>query len=211
MAARTTSSKTPTKPGRSARQPKVTLTPEQEAQARVVTWASAHGAPLLMLEGWDPDTGIWLPSSPVGKMMAMVSRGSHPTRAAAVVGLNSLNRLLARGAEYSVGAPENRDFIPIDVRPLIDLARQVQFAEALHEYTLVDIVQKGAKDDPKLALAMLGRRYGERWREQQSVFATELVDERDRAVSALIEMDPNTAMQLAKIADQVESLTDRDV
>jgi len=170
---------------------------------RVVQWADSYGAPLLILEGWDPVVGKWLPASPIGQMLVLIQAGNFVSVASSFVGLRSVGAMLAKGSEYMIDATEDRAYIPIDVRPFIDLVREVELAESAAELTLVDVVRKGARSDPKLALAFLSRRFGSRWREQQLVFTSDEIDERDRAVSEAL-TDPNIALQLAEAAHAIE-------
>lgn len=172
-------------------------------QARVVQWADAYGAPLLILEGWDPDAGTWLAGSPIAQMLALITNGNFISVAASFVGLRSISQMLAKGHEFAVDLPEDRGYIPIDIRPFIDLVRQVELAEAGAEFTIVNVARRGAMRDPKLAMAFLSRRFGQRWREQQSIFTADDIDERDRAISAALQ-DPNLALQLAESAHAIE-------
>lgn len=172
-------------------------------QARVVLWADTHGAPLVILEGWDPDSGQWATTSPLGQMIALVRGGNFVGVAASYVGLRSIGAMIAKGREYAVDVAEDRAFIPIDIRPFIDLVRQIELAEAGAEFTLVKIVRDGANTDPKMALAFLARRFGQRWREQQTIFTSDEVDERDKAISDAL-TDPNIALQLADTAHAIE-------
>lgn len=180
------------------------------AEVKVVQWAESYGAPVALLVGWDPATGKWETSSPVGMMIALVQSANFPTVAARLAGVNNLSGLLAKGNEYMLDLPEDRDYIPIEVRPFIDLVRQMDIAESFSEQELVDVVRKGSMRDPKLALAFLSRRYGSRWREQQTIFTGEDVDERDKAVSEALQ-DPNTAMALAAVAHRIQDATPTDV
>lgn len=171
---------------------------------RIVTWAENFGAPTTLLVGWNPDDGTWDPRSPVGMMLsAIAQRGAHITTAASLVGIHGIGSLIAKGHEYMVEAAEQREYIPIDTRPFIDLARQIERAEALIETELVKTVSKAAANDPKMALAMLGRRFPKRWREQQTIFTAEQQDERDAVVSSVIS-NPDTALELAAIAHRIE-------
>lgn len=176
---------------------------QEAARVKVVQWADSYGAPILLLEGWDPTNGKWLSTSPVGTMLALINVGNFVSVAAALAGVRNLPSILAKGNEYLVDAPENRDYIPIEVRPFIDLVREVELNEAHGEAQIVKLVRRGADHDPKLALAFLSRRFGARWREQQAVFTGEEIDERDRAVSAALQ-DPNTALALAEVAHRIE-------
>lgn len=176
------------------------------AEAKVVAWADRHGAPLIILIGWNPDTGEWDETSPVGRMLALIRTANFPGTAAKAAGLPGLAALLAKGNEYRIEAPEDRAYIPVDVRPFIDLVVACEVAEAESEIDLVDTTRRGTVTDPKLALALLGRRFATRWREQQAIFTTVDVDERDRAVSDALN-DPNLALRLATAADEIEDRT----
>ena len=177
-------------------------------QAKVVLWADTHGAPIKLLIGWDPATGQWHPTSPIGQLLALVQANNFPSTAAKAVGLTTLNQLVAKGLEYLVDAAEDRDYIPVEVRPFIDLVRELDLAESVAEADLVNKVRAGS-NDPKIALALLGRRYASRWREQQQIFTGEQTDERDRAVSEALQ-DPNTALALAAVAHRIEDVTTND-
>lgn len=179
------------------------------AEAKVVLWADTHGAPVKLLIGWDPVGGTWAVGSPVAQMLGLIQEANFPTVAARLAGISNLPSLLSKGAEYMQDQPEERDYIPVDVRPFIDLVREMDKAEAVCEVNVVKTVRRGALQDPKLGLAFLGRRFASRWREQQTIFTAEGVDERDLAISAAI-ADPNTAMALAQIGHAVEDRTPRD-
>jgi len=179
------------------------------AQAKVVAWADTHGAPVKLLVGWDPDSGTWAPGSPVATLIGLVQEANFPTVAARLVGIYNLAGLLAKGNEYMQDQPEERSFIPVDVRPFIDLVREMDKAEALCEVSIVRNVRKAANNDAKLGLAFLARRWGGRWREQQTIFTSEGVDERDKAISEAI-TDPNTALALAAIGHKIEDSAPAD-
>jgi hypothetical protein len=177
----------------------------QADQERVVAWSSQFGAPITILQGWDPDTGLWDALSPVGVMLnAIEQRGAHITVAAQLATVRNVGQLMARGYEYLVEAPEDRMYIPIDVRVFVDLVNEIEHAEAKVEVDLVKTVRSAARSDPKIALAMLSRRFGQRWREQQAIFTADEHDERDAAVSKVL-ANPDAALALAEIAHQVEN------
>ena len=175
-------------------------TPEQD---RVVTWANSHGAPVVMLTGWNPDEGVWEGPSPIKNMLDDIRQGSHITTAARRWNIPQIAQLMSKCHDFASEAPENREYIPIEARPFVDLQRAIDLAEAASEIELTGVVYKKAKTDAATAMLFLGRRFPSRWREQQQVLTTEDVDERDALVSQLVS-DPNTAMQLAAIADRVE-------
>lgn len=177
-------------------------------EAKVVLWADSHGAPVKLLVGWDPETGHWHPTSPVGKLLQLVQGNNFPSTAAKAVGMTNLPVLIAKGNEYLVDAVEERAYIPVDVRPFIDLVRELDLAEAVAEADLVNKV-RSASGDPKIALALLGRRYASRWREQQQIFTGDTQDERDKAVSEALQ-DPNTALALAQVAHRIEDVSPED-
>lgn len=181
----------------------------ESREAKVVLWAETHGAPVALLVGWDPETGTWERGSPVATMLALIQEANFPTVAAKLAGLSNVPGLLAKGNEYMTDQPEDRAYIPVEVRPFIDLVREMDKAEAVCEVNIVKVVKGGALNDPKLGLAFLGRRFATRWREQQTIFTAEGVDERDKAISQAIS-DPNTAMALAQIGHAVEDKTPRE-
>lgn len=197
---------------RQRRQTKVEVEAVQRAadEAKVVLWAESHGAPVKLLVGWDPDTGKWDKASPVGMMLGLVQQANFPTVAARLAGINNLPGLLAKGNEYVDDLPEDRSYVPVDVRPFIDLVREMDIAESYIEQELVGVIRKGAMNDPKLALQFLSRRFGSRWREQQQIFTGEDVDERDKAVSEALQ-DPNTALGLAQIAHRIQDQVPADI
>lgn len=190
-------------------QAEIAASKREVEQAKVVQWATTYGAPVSMLTGWDPDSGRWHIDSPVGRMLELIGRGNFLSVAAAHAGVVGLPGLLGKGSEYAVDIPEDRAYIPVGVRPFIDLVRQVEIAEAKLESDIVSVVHRAAHRDPKLALAYLGRRFGQRWREQQAVFTSEDIDERDKAVSEAM-TDPNVALELARVAEAIEGHTGRD-
>lgn len=171
---------------------------------RVVLWANNFGAPIRILEGWDPDSGDWTGGSPVGVMLQSIAKhGDHVTMAAKLVGISGIVELRSRGQEYLSEAAENREYIPIDMRPFIDLAVQIDKAEAIVHSNWAKSVAEGAKADPRLALAALGRRFPALWREQQSILTTSEFDEHDLAVTKLL-ADPDKALALAEMAHDIE-------
>lgn len=182
---------------------------EQAAnEAKVVLWAESHGAPVRLLVGWNPDTGKWHPTSPVGQLLQLVQGNNFPSTAAKAVGITNLPVLVAKGNEYLVDAVEERSYVPVEVRPFIDLVRELDLAESVAEADLVNKV-RSASGDPKIALALLGRRYASRWREQQQIFTGDQADERDKAVSDALQ-DPNTALALAQVAHSIEDNASQD-
>jgi hypothetical protein len=183
--------------------------PLTNAQRLVVRWAVNHGAPIMLLDGWDPATGMWATTSPVGRMLQHVSDGSHVSVAAREAGIPYAERIVATGAEYGDGQPEDRDYIPIEVLPFIDFHRQVALAESGIEVELTSVVVTAARKDPAVAMQFLGRRFPARWREQQQVLTTGEVDERDAAITRAIE-DPNVAMKLAEVAEHIEREAQRE-
>lgn len=178
-------------------------------ETKVVTWAEQFGAPITLLIGWNPDTGKWSRESPVGLMINHVQHAVFPTTAARLAGVADLSRLLAKGAEYVQDAVEDRGYIPVEIRPFIDLVREMDIAEGQCEADVTNTAFRGAKRDPKLALTFLARRFPARWREQSAVFAADGPDERDKAVSDALG-DPNTAAALAEIGHRIEDATVRE-
>lgn len=176
----------------------------QAAIERAVVWATTHGAPLKLLDGWNPDTGEWTPTSPVGQLIGWVANGSHIGPAGRVTGLPEAPKLFARGAEFALDAAEDRAYIPIDQRPFVDFYRRVATVEALSEVQMVSKAYTSAlKDDADTMLRYLGRRWPSRWREQTGLaVGPDDRDEFEAAITAAIE-DPNVAARLAEVADAV--------
>lgn len=175
---------------------------EPTPQEKVVQWATTHGAPTRLLVGWNPQTGTWEDESPVGQVLADVARGSHLVVTARRYGFADINSLMLSGAEYA-NQSEDRELLPIEVLPMVDLFHQINYEEAGAEIELSNSVYEKAKKDGKLGLDFLSRRYPSRWREQQSISTVDEDDMREKAVSSLIS-DPATAMALAGMAAQVE-------
>jgi hypothetical protein len=176
-------------------------------QERALNWSVQHSAPLTILIGWDPDTGEWVPGSPIGDMLDRIGRGGTVHAAARVTRLRRLEDLVAKGREY-LSDPllsEDRMLIPIDIRPFVDLAAAVAAAESETELSAGEKVYAAIDKDPRLGLSWLARRFPDRWAEQQQLFARVDYDPRDRAVSELLD-DPNTAMQMAEFARRAENL-----
>jgi hypothetical protein len=182
---------------------------EDEARVRVVQWATTHGAPVKMLDGWNPDTGEWTQSSPIGEMLTDIAEGVHVTVAAKRWGINHITQLLSRCSDFAETAVEERDWVQMEARPFVDLHRAIEAREGGIEAEMVGVVVKKARSDAGTAMMFLGRRFPSRWREQQQILTTEDVDQRDEAVSRLLQ-DPNLAMQLAEIADWVEEQVTND-
>lgn len=176
--------------------------PEPTPEHRVIQWATAHGAPVRMLIGWDPATGEWADGSPVGQLLADLARGAHVAVTGRRHGIHDMSELMYKGAEYA-NASEDRSLIPIEVRPLVDLYNLVNYHESGAEIELATSTYDRAMRDGKLGLDFLGRRWPSRWREQQQISALGEADEREAAISALV-ADPATAMALAGMASQIE-------
>lgn len=175
-----------------------------EQRVRVVTWATTHGAPVRMLEGWDPDTGEWETESPVGRMLQSIANGVHVYTAARRNSIPHMSQLMTRCSDFAETAVEERAFVPMEARPFVDLHRAIEHNESNIESLLVEVIVEKAKKDPSTAMLFLSRRFPSRWREQQQVLTVEDADARDAAVSALLS-DPNVAMELARIAEKVEA------
>lgn len=186
-----------------ARRPKKQQAADTSGEERVLKWAVAYGAPIRLLEGWDPDAGTWTSTSPVGIALASIQQGMHTTVAAKLAGMSTLPTLVARGRDYDSTASEDRMQVPVEIRAFVDLARSADIAESLSEHALVKVVNKGAQTDPRLALALLARRFPTRWREQTAILQAEEIDERDAVITQAI-TDPSIAMQLAGLAHTIE-------
>lgn len=179
------------------------LSPEE----RVVQWATTHGAPIRLLEGWDPDSGDWANGSPIADMLADIARGAPIATSARRQRFWDINEIMYRGAEYATS--EDRMRLPVEVRPLVDLYHLVNIHESGAEIDLSTSVYDKAMTDGKLGLDFLGRRWPSRWREQQQISTAEENDEREAAVSALIS-DPAAAMALAEMATRIEDQIEAD-
>lgn len=176
---------------------------EEDAETKVIRWATTYGAPIRMLEGWDPATGEWDPESPVGRMIDDITRGSHVTVAARSYGITNITDLTFDGSEYAK-ISQDRQRIPTEHRVFVDLWNQVEMAETVAEINLSNSVYEKALLDGKLGLDFLSRRWPHRWKEQQAIGSIDQDDERELAVSRLVS-NPQTAMQLAAMADAVEN------
>lgn len=179
-----------------------TAKPEPSPEDRVIAWSTAHGAPIRLLIGWDPDTGHWEADSPIANVLNKIEHGVHITVAAKQFGFPTISELLYQGAEY-VGLSEDRQLIPIEVRPFADLYERISYHESGAESDLAVATYAKALRDGKLGLDFLGRRWPSRWREQQAVAAIGELDEREAAVTAVI-TDPTNAMALAAMAETIE-------
>lgn len=175
---------------------------EPTPEHKVIQWATAHGAPIRLLVGWDPATGEWADGSPIGEVLADIARGSHLTVTGRRHGFHSMPELLLRGAEYA-NASEDRSQLPLEVLPLVDLYNLVNYHESGAEIELSAKVYEEALRDGKLGIAFLGRRWPARWREQQAISQIDEDDQREAAVTAVIQ-DPTSAMQLAAMAESIE-------
>lgn len=181
---------------------KAAQTDEPTPEDKVVRWATAHGSPVRMLIGWNPETGEWADGSPIAQVLADIARGAHVAVTARRHGFGSISEMLLKGAEYA-DVSEDRSLIPIEVLPLVDLYHLVNFHEAGSEIELSTSVYDEAMKDGKLGIQFLGRRWPARWREQQAISAIDEDDQREAAISELI-TDPAAAMQLAAMAAKIE-------
>lgn len=180
----------------------------REGQERAVKWAVAYGAPIAMLSGWDPKTGLWAKGSPVGDMLIDIRESGLPLAAAAKRhDVRRVGELVARGNEYlsDEELSEDRMLILVGQRAFVDLTLQVRFADAEAEFGPVEVLYKAALENPRDALAYLARRFPERWRDQPDVMQPLEEDPRDVAVHQLLQ-DPNMAMKMAAVARQVADL-----
>jgi hypothetical protein len=137
----------------------------------------------------------------MGQTLAKIRKGMYWTVAGRQFGFHDLHDLVSRAADYASSAAENREWIPIEVRPLVDMYREVHRCEAEAEGELVEAVFK----DRRQAMAFLGRRWPSRWREQQAVSTSwdpELA-EREAAIASVLS-DPAKAAALSDLADDIE-------
>ena len=174
-----------------------------------MTWAAEYGAPLMFIEGWDPDSGEWAETSPVGKMLARIRKGAPISSAARRYDVRRIGDLLRKGRDFLADSTisEDRDLIPLDARPFIDLALSIDEAETECELTIAEMYYEaavGTEDtpgDPTKGMVFLGRRYPENWREQRELVASVEYDPRKAAMDELLS-DPNTSAALADLADR---------
>jgi hypothetical protein len=177
-------------------------------EAAALKWSRTHGAPIMVLSGWDPKMGEWAKGSPVGDMLIdMREDGLHMAAAARRHDVRRITELVSKGYDYmsDEGISEDRLLIPVDQRVFVDLALQVQFAEGEAEHGPVKVLFKAALDSPRDALAYLARRFPERWRDQPDAALVLEKDPRDVAVDQLLQ-DPNMAMKLGVIARKAAEL-----
>lgn len=172
-----------------------------DPETKIIRWATVHGAPTRLLIGWDPDTGDWSAGSPIRNLLDDLEAGAPITTTARRHGFWSFNETLMKGGEYAANS-EDRTKLPVDIRPIVDLYVAVNGSEAQAETDLVRSTYHKAMKDGRLGLEFLGRRWPNRWREQQTLTVDE-ADEREAAISALVS-DPATAMQLAEMAGKIE-------
>lgn len=186
---------------------------EAEEAAQRIAWSVAHGAPLTILDGWNPDTGTWAATSPVGKMLTFIGNGAHLPVAARLADVaaegGGIGRMQSKGAEYAAATVNGRMELEPDVRVFADLHRQITVAEAWLEVSTVSGVQNKLRNDPELALKFLARRFPARWREQNAILIAEESDGTDAAITQAI-LDPNVALHLAKVAESVEAVRKDD-
>jgi hypothetical protein len=182
--------------------------PELEAQERALTWAASQGAPILVLDGWDPDTGTWEEGSPIAAMLDTMRRSAAPPALAAKLhGVRGIDELVHKGRDLfaNPNTSEDRRLVPIEVRPFLDLARQVDRVEAEVEIEVIRFIYEAASQDPKLSLRFLEKRFPQRWSGRHvptvTVEPTMTVerDRRWRAIDRVME-DPEVADQLAQMA-----------
>lgn len=175
---------------------------EKARQAKVIRWATTHGAPIRILVGWDPDAGTWENDSPVAKMVRDIEKGVHVSVAGRRHNITGVSELHFKGAEYAQQS-EERSAIPVDQRVFVDLFRVIEVAESTAEIDLSTNVYEKALTDGKLGLDYLSRRWPNRWKEQQGLVSIDEEDQRERAVSNLLS-DPEKAAALAAMADDIE-------
>lgn len=175
---------------------------KQAAQEAALQWAVTFGAPLGFLDGWDPETGEWAEKSKVAAILDDVRQGTRPLTASRQHRLERLPNMVAKGRELMAeGVSENRDLIPIEVRPFVDLAIEMQAAEAEAEGWISRTVFAAIAKDPRLGLTFLARRWPDGWGEKQELFAQVEFDPRRAAVKEMMQ-DPNVARQLAELSRQ---------
>jgi hypothetical protein len=179
---------------------------KKAAQETAIHWAVAHGAPIAMLQGWNPNTGKWATASPIGRTLKSIeTEGVHLHTASVKHGARWIEDQVAKGREYLADAEvsEDRMLVPIEIRPFVDLALLIDGAEAIAETTVVARAFLEGQSDARIGLQYLGRRFPTRWKDQQDLHATIEHDPREAAVGRLME-DPNTALKLAEFAREAE-------
>ncbi len=175
---------------------------DRERDEKVIRWATSHGAPIRILIGWDPESGVWADDSPVADLLDDITQGTHVSVAARRYTIENIVDLQFKGAEFG-DQSEDRSHIPIDQRVFVDLYRQIEAAESEAERKLSNKVYEKALDDGRLGLDYLSRRWPTRWKEQPLIAMTNDDEVRSRAVAKLVE-DPEAAMALARYAAQIE-------
>lgn len=161
----------------------------------------APGKVPLVEKGWDPETRTWSGDSPVGKLLAALRAGNFKKAAAnyAEVGERTLYAWQAIGQEHDPGSNGDWSSIPPAKAPYVQLLYAIQKAEADSEVGLVTIIRSAVREDPKLALAMLGRRH-RAWRENRALDVTVNEGQQQDRVAKAVDADPNLAMKAQEFA-----------
>jgi len=142
------------------------------------------GRPRLIEIGWDPEKGTWEFQSPAGKFLAAVKAGAYTKAAAGYAGVNQgtlqnwvatgrdavkevEDRNVSRAQEFGVDRSKYR----VGVLVYVDFLAALAASEASLEVELVTVIRAGCREDPKLALQFLGRKF-KHWQEHKGVDLT---------------------------------------
>jgi hypothetical protein len=165
--------------------------------------------PSLILDGWDPATGEWAPSSPAGKLIMAVRAGNFINGAAAYARINrgTAFKWLARGREHRpLDDNATRLDVPEEHRPYVDFVEAVAHADGSFEVELVTLTLSAARQDNKFALQILARKYPQ-WRESTRVQVTD--DRGEDLTMAALHSDPALVARAAQLAHEIEDARSR--
>lgn len=158
------------------------------------------GRPPWVERGWDEETGRWENDSHVGKMLIALKSFASQKNAATYGGVSAatFQNWMARGREHDPDGEMIRDEIDRTALPYVDFVRQVDLARAQTEIELVAVVRSGAREDPNLALKVLGRLFPH-WRETAALDLSVIEEPADGLGEAMMR-NPDVAAAAAAYA-----------
>jgi hypothetical protein len=175
----------------------------------------SYGAKIL--DGYDPDEGTWDAASTIGRLLTVLRTGCSIASAAAYAKTtgSSVYRWREAGRMFMADM-DLRDRLDLDLgeRVFVDFASRMDEVLGTFEVEMATIVRNGARDNPQLALTVLGRRFPH-WREQKAVEVSsgEGAVVQDR-LAALLLANPTLASKAEEFAMALEAVggvSDEDI
>jgi hypothetical protein len=114
-----------------------------------------------ILDGWSEADGTWSANSVVAQFFSALQTGASQASAAgfAKTTYASVKTWRDRGTMFDRGDEVDRTELPLDERVYVDFARRMNVVLGTKEVRLAGIVYDACRDDPRLALEVLGRQF----------------------------------------------------